>query len=83
MSLLQPLIRLQTETLTYLYPMGNVLLLGAMGAVLVVLVLGIILMATGGEKNRQYGNKLMGLRVSLQALALLLLAVLFFVKEGG
>jgi cytochrome c biogenesis factor len=57
--------------------LGNLLLLLAMGAVTVVLVIGILLMARGGEANRKYGNKLMMMRVVLQAVALAILAVLF------
>ena len=59
---------------------GNIVLIVAMIAVAVVLVSGIALMAVGGEANRKYGNKLMNLRVSLQACALLVLGVLFFLK---
>lgn len=62
---------------------GGILLIVAMVAVLIVLVLGIFLMATGGEKNRKYGNKIMGLRVTLQAVALVVLAVLFLMKDSG
>lgn len=63
--------------------MGDYLLIGLMLATVIVLMVGIFLMATGGEKNRKYGNKVMGWRVSLQALALVVLAVLFIMKEGG
>ena len=47
-------------------------------AVLIVLAIGIIGMIRGGEFNRMYGNKLMRLRVIIQALAILLI-VLFVV----
>ena len=52
----------------------------AMAAVLVVLLFGVAAMFRGGEFNRKYANKLMRLRVLLQALALLLFAIfmLFF-----
>lgn len=59
---------------------GNIILLVVMLAVALVLVMGILLMARGGEANRKYGNKLMVMRVSLQGLALLILGVLFFMK---
>lgn len=59
---------------------GNILLIGLMLAVVLVLVAGIVLMARGGDANRRYGNKLMVARVSLQALALVLLGALFFFK---
>ncbi|HUI17969.1 MAG TPA: twin transmembrane helix small protein [Alphaproteobacteria bacterium] len=52
----------------------------AMAAVLVVLLFGVASMFRGGEFNRKYANKLMRLRVLLQAVALLLFAIfmLFF-----
>jgi len=52
----------------------------AMAAVLAVLMVGVASMFRGGEFNRKYANKLMRLRVLLQALALLLFAIfmLFF-----
>ncbi len=45
----------------------------AMLSVLAVLFTGIIGMIRGGEFNAKWGNKLMRLRVALQALALVLL----------
>lgn len=42
-----------------------------------VLIAGIALMATGGEANKKYGNRLMFSRVSMQGLALLMLAFMF------
>lgn len=47
-------------------------------AVLAVLLLGILSMMRGGEFNKKYGNKLMSARVILQAIALVLLAALWF-----
>tara|TARA_B100001123_G_scaffold256004_1_gene285501 strand:- start:2333 stop:2527 length:195 start_codon:yes stop_codon:yes gene_type:complete len=61
--------------------LGNLLLLLAMGAVTIVLITGIVLMARGGEANRKYGNKLMMMRVVLQGVALAILAVLFLLKD--
>ncbi len=46
-----------------------------MAAVALVLFIGIFGMMRGGNFNRQYGNKLMRLRVGLQFLAILLIAV--------
>jgi len=51
----------------------------ALGAVLLVLVVGVVSMLRGGEFNRKYGNKLMRLRVILQGVALALLALLFLI----
>jgi len=52
----------------------------AMAAVRAVLIVGVASMFRGGEFNRKHANKLMRLRVLLQALALLLFAIfmLFF-----
>lgn len=47
-------------------------------SVLGVLILGILSMMRGGELNKKYGNKLMQLRIGLQALCLLLFACLWF-----
>lgn len=52
-----------------------ILLLLAMLAVLGTLVLGIISMIKGGAFNEKYSNRLMRARVTLQGLALLLLAL--------
>ncbi len=63
------------EAFEAVFPM---LIVTALIAVLVVLAIGIIGMIRGGEFNRVYGNKLMRLRVAVQALAILLI-VLFVV----
>ena len=42
---------------------------------LIVLVIGIVLMAIGNKVNDKYSNKLMALRVGLQAIAILLLMI--------
>ena len=44
---------------------------------LLVLIVGLLLMAKGGELNKKYGNKLMVARVALQALALAMLFILY------
>jgi hypothetical protein len=51
------------------------LVAAAMAAVLIVLIVGVASMFHGGEFNRKYANKLMQLRVLLQAVALALFAV--------
>ncbi|MEJ0063200.1 MAG: twin transmembrane helix small protein [Alphaproteobacteria bacterium] len=50
-------------------------MIGAMAAVLAVLLIGILALAKGGEFNRKWGNKLMRARVILQFLALALFAL--------
>ena len=52
-----------------------ILMLVAMGAVLLSLVLGVVVMAKGGDTSEKYSNKLMQARVTLQGLALLLFAL--------
>lgn len=49
-----------------------------MVATLVVLIIGLILMAIGGDINKKHSNKLMTLRVALQAAAIIMLMVMFF-----
>jgi hypothetical protein len=58
-----------------------ILLIGLMLAVALVLVMGITLMARGGEANRKYGNKMMVARVALQACALAVVALLIALKK--
>lgn len=58
---------------------GSILVAVALGAVLLVLGVGVVAMLRGGEFNRKYGNKLMRLRVILQGVALALLALLFLI----
>ncbi len=53
----------------------TVLMIIAMIAVLASLFVGLGGMLKGGEFNKKYGNKLMRLRVGLQAVALLLFAL--------
>jgi hypothetical protein len=60
----------------------GILVLVLMGLTALVLVIGILLMARGGEANRKYGNKLMTLRVILQALALGAFALLVLSRMG-
>lgn len=60
---------------------GAVVLIGLMLATVVALVVGIGLMARGGEANRKYGNKMMVARVTFQGLALGALALLLMMKK--
>lgn len=54
-----------------------------MAAVLITLFTGVASMFRGGEFNRKYSNKLMRLRVLLQALALALFAIfMLFFRHG-
>ena len=53
----------------------NILILGAILAVTVTLGFGIYSLHRGGDVDRSRSNKLMRLRVALQALAIVLLCV--------
>ncbi len=53
------------------------IMVGALVAVVAVLLAGVFAMARGGEFNKKYGNKLMRARVVLQALAVLIIAVVW------
>lgn len=57
-----------------------IVMLGLMAATAIVLLIGIALMARGGEANRKYGNKMMVMRVTLQGLALACVALLLLLK---
>lgn len=58
---------------------GNFIMAGLLLSVFGVLIAGVVLMSIGGKTNAKYGNRLMTLRVTLQGLTLLLLALLFAV----
>ena len=58
-----------------------ILLLILMGATVLVLVTGVIVMAKGGAINKKYSNQLMMLRVTVQGLAILLLFVMFYMYK--
>ena len=60
------------NTLASVFP---VLIFATLAAVLVVLAMGTVSMVRGGDFNRRHGNKLMRLRVGLQALAVLLILI--------
>jgi hypothetical protein len=61
----------------------SILLAVALAAVLLVLIFGVIAMARGGEFNSKYANKLMRLRVVLQAVAVVLFLLFVFVASSG
>ena len=60
------------ETLSAVFPYVIGL---ALAAVVAALAVGIVAMVRGGAFNKKYGNKLMRLRIGLQALALVLFAL--------
>jgi heme/copper-type cytochrome/quinol oxidase subunit 2 len=53
-----------------------------LGAVAIVLIMGIYTLFKGGETSKKYSNKLMQLRVFLQFIAIIVLVVLaYFFKN--
>ena len=60
------------------------ILLGvALFAVLATILFGVFTMARGGEFNRRHGNRLMRLRVILQAVAVVLFVLLILATRRG
>lgn len=60
-----------------------ILVVLAVLAVAVVLMIGIGGFAKGGEFNRKYGNKLMRLRIIMQALAVILILLYIYLRGSG
>ncbi|MCC7321973.1 MAG: twin transmembrane helix small protein [Rubellimicrobium sp.] len=52
-------------------------------AVLVILMFGIATFARGGEFNRRNANRIMRWRVGAQLVAVLIIAVLAFLRNGA
>ena len=53
-----------------------------LGAVAIVLVMGIYTLFKGGETSKKYSNKLMQLRVLLQFIAIIVLVLMaYFLKD--
>ena len=74
--------------MAYISVMENLLpivLIVAMAAVLLVLLMGVIGMAIGGDFNRRYGNRLMRARIGLQLLAVVIFVLLLLTirSRGG
>lgn len=56
----------------------------ALGAVAIILMIGIGGFGRGGEFNRKYANKIMRLRIAAQFVAVvLILLFVFFTQQGG
>jgi hypothetical protein len=58
----------------------GIVVLVLMGLTALVLIVGILMMARGGEANQKYGNKMMTLRVTLQAMTLAAFALFVLTK---
>lgn len=57
---------------------GNFIAVALLASVFCVLIAGVVLMSVGGKANAKYSHRLMTMRVTLQGLALAMLALLFF-----
>ena len=56
----------------------------AIGLTVLTLIIGLILMTKGGKLNSKFSSKLMSLRVILQAIAILILAIIYlFSNHSG
>ncbi len=51
-------------------------------AVLIVLMIGIGGFSQGGNFNKKYANKIMRLRIILQALAIMMIIIFVYFKRG-
>jgi|TARA_B100001059_G_C17793669_1_gene561703 preprotein translocase subunit SecG len=61
-----------------------VIVVVALGAVAIILMIGIGGFGRGGEFNRKYANKIMRLRIAAQFVAVvLILLFVFFTQQGG
>ena len=61
-----------------------VIVVVALGAVAIILMIGIGGFGRGGEFNRKYANKIMRLRIVAQFVAVvLILLFVFFTQQGG
>lgn len=61
---------------------GDYIVVVLMLVTFAVLMLGIVMMATGGEANHKYSNSLMFGRVGMQGLVLLMLAFMFMLGSN-
>lgn len=61
--------------------LGDYIIIALIFATFGVLLAGIMLMGIGGKANRRYSNKLMVARVSLQALVILMLLLMYSVSK--
>jgi hypothetical protein len=59
----------------------NLLLGLSLAAVLIVLLTGIAVFVRGGETNKRWSTKLMGLRVATQAVALVTVGLLLLLRS--
>ncbi len=59
----------------------SVVVILAIISVFVVLGIGLVGFAAGGEFNRKYGNKLMRARIAFQAIAVVLILIMIYMRS--
>ena len=62
---------------------AHIIVIVACLLVLIVLMVGLGGFTFGGEFNRKYANKIMRLRILLQAIAILLIILFVYFSRGG
>ena len=60
-----------------------VIVVVALGAVAIILMIGIGGFGRGGEFNRKYANKLMQLRIAAQFVAVIIILAFVYFTSGG
>ena len=63
--------------------LDKIILLVALGLVAVILAWGVLTMARGGEYNIKNSNRIMRYRIIFQAVALLVIMVLIWMRQGA
>ena len=63
--------------------LDKIILLVALGLVAVILAWGVLTMARGGEYNVKNSNRIMRYRIIFQAIALLVIIVLIWMRQGA
>ena len=61
----------------------KIILLVALGLVAVILAWGVLTMARGGEYNVKNSNRIMRYRIIFQAIALLVIMVFIWMRQGA
>jgi hypothetical protein len=63
--------------------LDKIILLVALGLVAVILAWGVLTMARGGEYNVKNSNRIMRYRIIFQAIALLVIMVLIWMRQSA
>ena len=62
---------------------AHIFVIAACLLVVIVLMIGLGGFAFGGDFNKKYANKIMRLRILLQAIAILLIIIFVYFSRGG